>query len=577
MHGGGSEGDGGKTKTGNSARSRRRKKRQSGPCVMRDLRYTVVKEHHRYRWLRQQRLLEFTLTHIHNCKPPEEVDAPPHVTKRFPLTSITKIGIKGENAFYFHVAGDHTYHYYAPKAIEIALEIQRYVASANAVALLLDAKDTQRRILMEELIMGSISLPGARQGAKDSPYPWSNRRLVKLRWEINKALKNGTVAGSDELHDLFLLWKAKGEGDAVDLTELRRALDIIKEKCVSDLLQRCVKPPRASFCSDLAVCVEDVLQRHVIQPNFEKVMSALREDATLLKKEVLFNQQRELLRGKSADVFGLPRDLRSINYKLVRRHFDALTNFKSPNDLIDQVVNIAACIYLTVYVAARFPKKNAASLATRSRLRHVSRSDAVDGHAPPSQRSNTPTEAKVALSLALCEPRSATMKHGEGEDNEDSEVYGSLDACLNPKEASAESLRGKTCFPSTTAEFTGEDSLDDKFSEAASQLRRPSQGEYREMVLSISPEASVDNTEEELNLSQLQLDSVLVARLHHGGISTDEMLPLFTHLLCEVDAPELCIIEHFIDLLRDPDDTSERAYYFTTLAAAIRMVCERQA
>ncbi|RNF03933.1 hypothetical protein TraAM80_05459 [Trypanosoma rangeli] len=575
-HVGGSGGDGDKTRPENAVKSRRRKKHQCVPRILRDLCYTVVKEHHRYWWLRQQRLLEITLTHIHNCKPPQQVDTPPHATKRFPLTSITSIGIKGENSFYFHVSGDHTYYYYAPKAIEIVLEIQRYVASANAVALLLDTKEAQKRVLMEELIMGTIHLPGVWQDTKNSLYPWHNRRLLRLQREISKALKNGSIAGSEKLHDLILHWKMRGENDDMDLTKLRRALDVIKEECVSDLIHKCVKPPPAPFCLAFAVCVEDVLQRTVIQPNFDKIMSTLREDTTLLGKKVLFNQKCELLRGRSADVFELPRDLRSINYKLVQRNFDALTNLQSPNDLIDQVVNIAACMYLTVYVTARFPDKNSVLPATSSRAHHVGKSAVADEHSLPLLRSKTLTEAKSAPCLDPCEPRNATLQHEEREDNKDKEMYGGLDAYSNQKEPSSESL-GSTTLSSTNAPALSERHLlDDSSADAASRLRRSSSSEYREMVLPISPNESVDNNEDELNLSPLHVDLGLMARLHHGGCSMDEMFPLFVHLLCEIDVPELCIIEHFIDVLRDPDDTSERAYYFTTLAAAIKTVCEWQ-
>ncbi|ESL09250.1 hypothetical protein TRSC58_03033 [Trypanosoma rangeli SC58] len=572
----GSGGDGDKTRTENAVKSRWRRRHQSVPRILRDLCYTVVKEHHRYWWLRQQRLLEITLTHIHNCKPPQQVDAPPLATKRFPLTSITSIGLKGKKSFYFHVSGDHTYYYYAPKAIEIVLEIQRYVASANAVALLLDTKEAQKRVLMEELIMGTIQLPGVWQGTENSPYLWSHRRLLRLQLEVSKALKNGSIAGSEKLHDLILHWKMRGVNDDMDLTKLRRALDTIKEECVNDLIQKCVRSPPASFCLAFAVCVEDVLQRTVIQPNFDKIMSALREDATLLGKKVLFNQQRELLRGKSADVFELPRDLRSINYRLVQRNFDALTNFQSPNDLIDQVVNIAACMYLTIYVAARFPDKDSASPATSSRIHHVGKSTVEDDHSLPLVQSNTLTEATSAPSLTPCEPRSATLPHGEGEDNKDKEVYGGVDAYLNLKEPSSESPSSATLSSTNAPALAEKHLVDDSSAGAASPLRRSSSSEYREMVLPISPNESVDNNEDELYLSPLHVDLGLMARLGHGRCSTEEMLPLFVHLLCEMDLPELCIIEHFIDILRDPDDTSERAYYFTTLAAAIRTVCEWQ-
>ncbi|EKF29855.1 hypothetical protein MOQ_006346 [Trypanosoma cruzi marinkellei] len=567
----------GKNGTDNSMESRRTKKRECGPRRVKDFCYTVVKEHHRYGWLRQERLLVITLTHISNCKPPQRKGAPPLATKSFPLTSITMIGIKGTNYFYIHVSGDHTYYYYTPKAIEIALKIQNYVASANAIDILLNAEDMRRSILMEKLIKGSIQLPGTRKGQKDSPYPWSNPKMLGLRCGINRALLKGWVSGSEELLELAHFWKGKGEEEVMDLKKLRHALNAIKDKCVKDLLQRRAKPSKESFCSAVAVCVEDVLQKTVIQPNFDKIMSFLREDRALLRKEVLFNRQRERLRGRSAEVFNLPKDLRSIDYKLVRRHFDVLTNLQSPNDLIDQVVNIAACIYLTVYVAARYPHKTATSVAANSVTRGACRNAAMNRHTAALPRRITPTEGKAVRPQTLHGNKKAVLKRGERDAKKENDALRSIDSCFNSMELFAVSQKVPASSFSDDLVVSGRNSLDRVSMDSASQLRCHGRGEYRRMSFSLSLNKIIDDMEEEeeeLNVSELQLNAALIARLDKGGLTADEIFPLFIHLLCETDVPELCIIERFIDLMRDPDDTSERAYYFTTLAAAIKTVCE---
>ncbi|EAN94193.1 hypothetical protein Tc00.1047053511003.150 [Trypanosoma cruzi] len=559
--------------------SRRAKRREIGSRRVKDFCYTVVKEHHRYGWLRQERLLVITLTHINNCKPPQRKGAPPLATKSFPLTSITAIGIKGTNYFYIHVSGDHTYYYYTPKAIEIALKIQNYVASANAIDILLDAEDVRRSILMEKLIKGSIQLPGTRKGQEDSPYPWSNPRMLGLRCGINRALLKGWVSGSEELLELAHLWKGKGEEDVMDLNKLRHALNAIKDKCLKDLLQRRAKPPKESFCSAVAVCVEDVLQRSVIQPNFDKIISFLREDRTLLRKEVLFNRQRERLRGRSAEVFNVPKDLRSIDYKLVRRHFDVLTNLRSPNDLIDQVVNIAACIFLTVYVAARYSRKTAAAVAINSVTRGACGNAVMNRHTAALPRRSMPAEAKAVRPLTLHGNKKVILKRGEREEKKESDVLRSIDSCFNSMELFAVSQKVPASSFSDDLVVSGKNSLDRVSMDSASQLCCHGRGESRKMSFSLSLNKIIDDIEEEeeeeeLNVPELQLNAALIARLDKGGLTADEIFPLFIHLLCETDVPELCIIERFIDLMRDPDDTSERAYYFTTLAAAIKTVCE---
>ncbi|KAH9577492.1 hypothetical protein LSM04_006801 [Trypanosoma melophagium] len=76
-----------------------------------------------------------------NCKPPQRNNTVPKITKEFPLTSITTIGLKGKKAFCIHVRDDHVYYYYTLKAIEIAFKIQGYVAAANAVDILINSGD----------------------------------------------------------------------------------------------------------------------------------------------------------------------------------------------------------------------------------------------------------------------------------------------------------------------------------------------------------------------------------------------------------------------------------------------------
>lgn len=532
---------------------------------VKDVWYSVVKKHHRHKWLRQERLLWITPTHVHNCRPSERGETSPRITKQFPLTSITTLGIKGEKYFYFHVSGDHTYHYYSPRAIEIALKIHLYVTSAIAVDTFFDAGDGRKTCLMDRLISGSVPLLRSQREGGGGSFTHHSPRLVRLRCKVNQALLNGEVDGSDELRTLIQLWEKKSEADDMDLVQLRRLLSGIKERCTRHTLERLGTSYRALLYEEVSMCVEDVLQRIVIQPNFHKIMSFLRRDPVLAEREARFNQQREVLRGRSAQIFNIPKDLCSVNYKAVLQQFDLLTSFRSPNDILDQAANIAACVYLSVYVTMNFSRKDSVHDDTTS-----IRTDTASQGAPLLQSKNAPDKRTSHVSST----RSEYLKVDHGcYKNGDGEIPGVLMLLLQPTEASAKTRRAAGLCALIALTPSGERSPRPRLRQSMNRLDRLNEKAVM-TAEKVVRDTGTDNDNGVMSATQPFSNPELVDRVSQGGFSADEILPLFIHLVCNTDVPDLCIIVRFVELLCDPDDNSERAYYFTSIAAAILMVCD---
>ncbi|ORC93737.1 uncharacterized protein TM35_000016140 [Trypanosoma theileri] len=534
-----------------------------------DMQYAVVKKHHRHKWLRQERLLEITSTHIYNCKPSQGNNTVPKITKQFPLTSITTIGLKGKKAFCIHVRDDHVYYYYTPKAIEIAFKIQRYVAAANAVDILIgngdrddddnnDNDGKRKSILMEQLVSGAIPLPGAHLSNTSGASTHRGYRSIKLRCEINRTLRNGKIQSAEELNKLALTWKAKSEYDEMNLPQLRRSIDNIRDECAINIMEESYLSQRGITYSEVVMCVEDIIQKVIITPNFDKIMFFLRRDEDLVNREELFNRNRELLRGKSAKIFNVRKDLRSINYKLVLRHFELLMTLRNPNDFLDQLVNIAACIYLTLHVASKFGYYSNVNEGLSASCRNGETCNATVGSytSPLLLRSpmNGPSKAKsIVLSLS----------------SESNEIQDSLEKDNTHNIPQFQSNSCKSIVLSV-------DEMKRTFSDLSFSLPTVENGRRQDdaKISMFSLDSSSENSEEKLPSSQLRSSSSLFNLLEKDGLSADDMIPLYIHLLCESDVSDLCFIVNFIELLGDSDDTSERAYYYTTLRAAIAVLCE---
>ncbi|KAH9577507.1 VPS9 domain [Trypanosoma melophagium] len=301
----------------------------------------------------------------------------------------------------------------------------------------------------------------------------------------------------------------------MNLPQLRRSINTIKDQCASYIMTESYLSQRGITDSEVVMCLEDIIQKLVITPNFDKIMYSLRTDDDLVNREELFNRKGELLRGKSAKVFNVRNDLRLINYRLVLRHFDLLMTLRNRNDILGQLVNIAACICLTVHVASKF---NETALSLSHEIHEVMASQEGDN-----RNGNSLVESSRCTPIVL-----------------------SVDAI-------------KKTLPELSLSFlSGENS------------RRHDDAKFSMISLDISSE----NSEEKLPSSQLLSSSSIFALLEKDGLLADDMFPLYLHLLCESDVSDICLIAYFIEMMGDSDDTSERAYYFTTLTAAVAMVCE---
>ena len=69
------------------------------------LRYPVVKKHHRMSWLKQNRLLVITGTHIMNCRVPSHPQDEPVATKSFHLNMLLYVGMKSNKSFMLRFQG----------------------------------------------------------------------------------------------------------------------------------------------------------------------------------------------------------------------------------------------------------------------------------------------------------------------------------------------------------------------------------------------------------------------------------------------------------------------------------------
>lgn len=122
--------------------------------------FPVVKQHHKMSWLKQNRLLLVTGADVRNCKGSNVEDA--EATKEIEFRYIQKLVLTSKTSFAIHISNDHTYFYVSDKALEIVWAIRKRMSICAAIMKLtrdVDVSEGQILQLVHSFDNGTFSLP----------------------------------------------------------------------------------------------------------------------------------------------------------------------------------------------------------------------------------------------------------------------------------------------------------------------------------------------------------------------------------------------------------------------------------
>jgi hypothetical protein len=122
--------------------------------------FPVVKQHHKMTWLKQSRLLLVTGADVRNCKGTNVENA--EATKSIEFRFIKKLVLTSKTSFAIYITNDHTYFYVSDKALEIVWAIRKRMSICAAIMKLtrdVDVSEGQVLQLVRSFDNGTFSLP----------------------------------------------------------------------------------------------------------------------------------------------------------------------------------------------------------------------------------------------------------------------------------------------------------------------------------------------------------------------------------------------------------------------------------